>query len=1318
MPTVKELRVQAKSYGLRGYSHLRQGDLVQLITEARAPILRERVARALKTGRYPALRRDIDNPHKKAQRIRELHQLQDEVTAALRAQKYEQEIKSNPRKRLEILRKVQKRAIRHGFRKEPLARVIAQEGERILEEIQPKESEEKGRRTVTWKLFQNLNGSTDERFMTKIAELQTAFYLRYSFTYRLRNIENGKIMLWSKNLGGSATMLTNQAAARQWLQEKDENRLDINKIERPNTKWSFVTWVQVEVKAILTNHPILGAGQLPDWLRNKKGMYALDTYDDNLCLFRCIAVHKGAYPNRCTKTAQQLAEEYYGIAPACCPKFELSQLKKAEEKFKLGIRVYEPSEGGTWRLTRLPAHYEAIGIQPMTLGFFNDHAFLIKDITKVAHQYACAHCNQQFTQVCHLQRHADRCTKGETQVCCPGELVERQQSAYEKAFYPKSNASKGSIDWLEYEAEKRNLHIHHARCGHGGERWIVGAPVDGYEPTTKTVFQYHGCHFHGCPAHCKQGNAHELLRKTQQQELKIRNAGYNLVIVWECNAPGYKQLAFEPKTVIYPHAIVYDFEAYLDKTKCYRPTADLTYENVHVPISVSVGDTMDSQPTHLCEREPKVLIEKFMNELQRRAAKLRADVEQQFLPSDIELLPKRQQQKIHDWCAQVPVLGFNSGKYDLNLIKEYFTAKLADTCTKVKVATQGSKTMFIITPEFKFLDVINYLGPGTSYDKWVKAYGCKQTKSWFPYEWFDSPDKLDYPGLPDYTAWYSRQKAAYLLTLQEWRTCKRVFDERGMTSFADWLQYYNNLDVSPFIEALEKMKAFYGERGIDLCNDAVSLPGVALQYLLRGTAENKLYAPSKQAYNHLKAAVSGGPSIVFTRYHEAGVTRIRSHQYTAAKPCKRILGYDANALYLSTMLKDMPCGNEKVTDYEDPENAASWVKNAILKGKLFGFVKCKLATPKALWAKFEEMPPIFVNREVPEAAVSQEMMDYLTRTGRKRTSTKKLLGVLEADEILLYTPLLRWYIEHGLELQAVYTTIEYQPEKILAWFVDAVTKARRTGDIDNEKAILAEFFKLLGNSSYGKLIEALERHTNVSYTKDETTVGHALRSAWFDDLTEIGDAYEITSRKPRVTIHRPFQVGIAVYQLAKLRILEFNHDFLDCFVDRKDFELIQMDTDSLYFALSANTLEEVVKPELQIEFKNCKNDWLAWDTWSNRTPGLFKLEFEGHRAIALCSKCYFVDSEKKSKHSSKGMSARHNSLTWGRYKVALEGTIDRAENRGFRLRNGQMTTYSQEKLGLSAYYDKRRVLPDGIHTVPIEYVKEPDQGVVQCRAEQ
>ena len=287
----------------------------------------------------------------------------------------------------------------------------------------------------------------------------------------------------------------------------------------------------------------------------------------------------------------------------------------------------------------------------------------------------------------------------------------------------------------------------------------------------------------------------------------------------------------------------------------------------------------------------------------------------------------------------------------------------------------------------------------------------------------------------------------------------------------------------------------------------------------------------------------------------------------------------------------------------------------------------------------------------------------------------------------------------------VYRTIDYQPTKIFTWFVEQVTEARRTGDKEKSKTLLAEVFKLLGNSGYGKLIEALERQTNIIYTKNEKVVDRALRSAYFSDLDEIGQAYELESRKPRITIRRPFQVGIAVYQLAKLRMLEFYYDFLDRYFDRRDFELIQMDTDSNYMAISAEKLEDIVKPELQTEFEAKKQEWLAWDKWSSRTPGLFKLECEGSRMIALCSKCYFVDESEgeKKKFSTKGVSKKQNEITWQRFKKALEGSKDIATNRGFRIRDGQMVTYEQQKLGLSAYYDKRWVLEDGIHTEPIEF---------------
>ena len=46
------------------------------------------------------------------------------------------------------------------------------------------------------------------------------------------------------------------------------------------------------------------------------------------------------------------------------------------------------------------------------------------------------------------QRHAERCAQGKTV-----EKVEAQETAYEKAFYPKHQASKESIRWLEYVAK-------------------------------------------------------------------------------------------------------------------------------------------------------------------------------------------------------------------------------------------------------------------------------------------------------------------------------------------------------------------------------------------------------------------------------------------------------------------------------------------------------------------------------------------------------------------------------------------------------------------------------------------------------------------------------------------------------------------------------------------------------------------------------------------------------------------------------------------------------------------------------------------------
>ena len=103
---------------------------------------------------------------------------------------------------------------------------------------------------------------------------------------------------------------------------------------------------------------------------------------------------------------------------------------------------------------------------------------------------------------------------------------------------------------------------------------------------------------------------------------------------------------------------------------------------------------------------------------------------------------------------------------------------------------------------------------------------------------------------------------------------------------------------------------------------------------------------------------------------------------------------------------------------------------------------------------------------------------------------------------------------------------------------------------------LGDTFKLKGNSFYGKMIGDLEKHTNTNYTNDEKDVDKTFRSPFFEDLEIINETYEVRERKRQVNVNRPYQCGIAVYQLAKLRMLELYYNFLDKYVEQRDFKLI------------------------------------------------------------------------------------------------------------------------------------------------------------------
>ena len=107
----------------------------------------------------------------------------------------------------------------------------------------------------------------------------------------------------------------------------------------------------------------------------------------------------------------------------------------------------------------------------------------------------------------------------------------------------------------------------------------------------------------------------------------------------------------------------------------------------------------------------------------------------------------------------------------------------------------------------------------------------------FPYEWLDSYEKLSHVGPVCYKDFYSSLKPT--ITGDEHEQFLKLFKENDCTTMGDWLRVYNVADVVPFIEAFRKMAGQYYPDKIDVCKDAVSIPGISMTYVLNKSLEKK-----------------------------------------------------------------------------------------------------------------------------------------------------------------------------------------------------------------------------------------------------------------------------------------------------------------------------------------------------------------------------------------------------------------------------------------------------------------------------------------------
>ena len=131
--------------------------------------------------------------------------------------------------------------------------------------------------------------------------------------------------------------------------------------------------------------------------------------------------------------------------------------------------------------------------------------------------------------------------------------------------------------------------------------------------------------------------------------------------------------------------------------------------------------------------------------------------------------------------------------------------------------------------------------------------------------------------------------------------------------------------------------------------------------------------------------------------------------------------------------------------------------------KLFGFCVCDVSTPPDVYEKIKSInfPPIIRREIIDEDLLSPYMLSRCKERGYKLPQ-KTLIQCYNGEQLLLYTPTIRFYLDLGLKITNVTKFIQYRPATVFEDFVTKITSGRiNAKKTKNDSLELA--YKIIGN---------------------------------------------------------------------------------------------------------------------------------------------------------------------------------------------------------------------------------------------------------------
>ena len=468
----------------------------------------------------------------------------------------------------------------------------------------------------------------------------------------------------------------------------------------------------------------------------------------------------------------------------------------------------------------------------------------------------------------------------------------------------------------------------------------------------------------------------------------------------------------------------------------------------------------------------------------------------------------------------------------------------------------------------------------------------------------------------------------------------------------------------------------------------------------------------------IESATRGGVSTINHRFGQANNKDMKS--YDASQPSVYLKYLDANNLYGAAMIAPLPVG-----DYAWNQDA--WTSEMICNlrddaptGYIF---EVDLEYPTHLHDLHNDYPLAVESLAVQPHELSAYSQSFLDKFETVQHSSAKLIPNLR-DKVKYSTHYrnLKLYLKLGLVLKRVHRVLSFRQESFMKSFIELNTKKRTEAKNDFEM----DFYKLLINSNFGKMMENVRGHVTYDLVTEEETdkLLRLVAQPNYKCSNKVNDVITGVERiKSEVKLNKPIAVGFCILELSKVIMYDFHYNVMKATYGNK-VKLLFTDTDSLCYKIETEDFYADMDRHRDL-FDNSNLDpshrW--YDPKNKKVIGKMKDECKGmemREFVGLRSKMYSytidgVSVQPAKQRKAKGVAGAvvRKDTTHSDYVECLtNNTIENVTNHAFRSQNHIIYTLLVNKIGLSAFDYKLYILDDGITTLAYGHKDIPNSNII------